>query len=58
MDEDEELYRQMNEEDDFYMGDKKIEKEDENYSSNSQKNNSGCAGIFLILFLLSLSFMV
>ena len=58
MDEDEELYREMNEEDDFYMGDKENNDEDENYPSISQKKNSGCAGIFLVLLLLSLSLMI
>jgi hypothetical protein len=45
MDEDEELYRLMNEEDDFYMGD-----EDDNASTG----NAGCIGILLfVIFLLT-----
>jgi hypothetical protein len=50
MDEDEELYRLMNEEDDFYMGDE---------DDNTNTGNAGCAGIFLfviILFIITLNF--
>lgn len=54
MDEEEELYRQMNPEDDFYMGDPEEEPEDsdEITSPSQDQNNSGCAGVFFFLFLL------
>ena len=40
MDEDEELYRLMNEEDNFYMGD-----------DNKKANNSGCVGMLLFMLI-------
>jgi hypothetical protein len=43
MEDEEELYRLMNEEDDFYMGD-----EDDKASTG----NAGCAGIFLFIIIL------
>ena len=42
MDEDDELYRLMNEEDDFYMGDR-----DED--DNKKTSNTGCIGVLLFM---------
>ena len=54
MDEDEELYRLMNEEDDFYMGNKDDDKEDD----GKRTSNIGCAGmLFLCCFLVVLLFV-
>ena len=49
MREDKELYRLMNENDDFYMGDNN---EEDNRENDSKKNSDvGCAGIlFFMLF--------
>ena len=45
MDEDEELFRLMNEEDDLYMG-------DVDDSSNIQSSNNGCAGMLSVILFL------
>jgi len=50
MNQDEELYRLMNEEDDLYMGDKEKENSDEK-SSDLNSNKSGCVGIFICLII-------
>ena len=55
MDEDEELYHLMNEEDDLYMGDN----DNEDKTSSPQNNNVGC--IYLIVLaalLLGLFFLI
>ena len=53
MDEDEELYRLMNEEDDFYMGNKEDDKEDD-----GKRTNVGCIGmLFLCCFLVVFLFV-
>jgi len=44
MDEDEELYRLMNEEDDLYMGDRSEE-------DNKKTSNIGCIGILLFMLI-------
>ena len=67
MDEDEELYREMNEEDPFYMGDKDddddndyIDDETEKSRKNNNTNNagSGCLSVFVmfivVIFLASM----
>jgi len=50
MNEDEELYRLMNEEDDLYMGDKEKENLEEK-SSDLNSNKNGCVGIFISLII-------
>jgi hypothetical protein len=57
MDGNEELYRLMNEEDDFYMGDDEDIEEPtrkvNNVASSSSKNNStGCIGVFVFFIIL------
>ena len=56
MDEEEELYRLMNEEDDFYMGDQ--EEIVEQRASSEKVNNTGCFGLLLCVVLVGfLSFV-
>ena len=43
--EEEELYRLMNEEDDFYMGNK----EDDRENDNKKTSNIGCIGMLLFM---------
>ena len=45
MNEEEELYRLMNEEDDFYMGNK----EDDRENDNKKTSNIGCIGMLLFM---------
>ena len=64
MDEDEELYREMNEEDPFYMGDHDDNNEDDNecyedncyerehHCKNDAKSNSGCMTVFFMLIIV------
>ena len=47
MDEDEEQYRLMNEEDDWYMGDNN--EEDNGRDNDKKTSNIGCVGILLFL---------
>ena len=59
MDEDEELYREMDEEDPFYMGDKDDdddEYEEEDDKRTQKKNNvkGGCLSMFLMVIALFL----
>lgn len=51
MNDDEELYREMDEDDDFYMGDREEEVEEEIEPNNNVQNRSGCmaAAVFLIV---------
>ena len=55
MDEDEELFRLMNEEDDFYMGDTNENEKSPEQRVSSKNNNTGCVGnfVFFILFVLT-----
>ncbi|MDR1883091.1 MAG: hypothetical protein LBR26_09985 [Prevotella sp.] len=54
MDEDEELYRLMNEEDDFYMGDNELDEP----SQSDLSNTNGCAGVFLFMIVLAISIFI
>ena len=51
MNEDEELYRLMNEEDDFYMGDS----EEEETAPSKKPNIVGCFGMFILAGILLFS---
>ena len=56
MDEDEELYREMNEDDPFYMGDRDDDDENEKNDDDSQKkenNNDGCLSVIAVFVLIS-----
>ncbi len=62
MDEDEELYREMNEEDDYYMGDRDDEGDEPDNTPNwessdcSPQNNTGCLILLpLIVALMTLA---
>ena len=50
MNEEEELYRLMNEEDDFYMGE--IDEKAEREASSEKVNNTGCLGMFFSIGIL------
>lgn len=52
MDKDEEIYREMNEEDGFYMGDSPDE------GSKEPHYNSGCASMIIILIIMSVSMII
>lgn len=58
MDKDEELYREMNEEDDFYMGDRDEEEEDEDEEEEEEEPDSdddlvvGCIWLVLMLTII------
>ena len=54
MEEDEELFREMDEEDDFYMGDSDNQNSDDQ-NDNNQKDNSGCAGIVLLILCIGIA---
>ena len=49
MNEEEELYRLMNEEDGFYMGNK----EDDRENDNKKTSNIGCIGMLLLCCFLA-----
>lgn len=51
MNDDEELYREMDEENDFYMGDREEDAEEDIEPNNNVQNVSGClaAAVFLIV---------
>jgi hypothetical protein len=51
MDEDEELYREMNEEDDWYMGD--LEESQQPDENSEILSNNGCAGVLLLAVFLT-----
>jgi hypothetical protein len=51
MDEDEELYRLMNEEDDWYMGD--LEEPQQPDKNSELSSNNGCAGVLLLTVVLT-----
>lgn len=56
MDEDDELYREMNEEDYFYMGNQYFDNnENEDTPTNSNNNHSGCLGISITSLLILFS---
>jgi len=68
MEEDEEIFREMNEEDDFYMGDKDDDYNDGEYhegeyrdSKNNCENfknlkrNNGCVGIVLLILCIGIA---
>ena len=59
MDEDEELYREMDEEDDFYMGDKTDNNLTNNKQYNSAQNNSGCLTLIALFVIpITLTFIL
>lgn len=51
MNDEEELYREMDEDDDFYMGDREEEVEEEIEPDNNVQNGSGCMAAILVLIV-------
>jgi hypothetical protein len=52
MNEDEELYRLMNEEDDLYMGD--LEEPQQLGENSELSSNNGCSGVLLLTVFLTI----
>jgi len=57
MNDEEELYREMDEDDDFYMGDREEEAEEEIEPNNNVKNGSGCMAVAVVLIVAGTLFL-